>query len=187
MPTKAVLRHQALARRSALLPDQRRASNAAIASRLMSLPEFQQAKSILFYVSFGEEVDTHDIMSRCFEDKTVLAPRVNGEVLHIHQLTSLDDLEPGAFGIPEPKAETPEVDPAKAEIVIVPGAAFDLHGNRIGYGKGYYDRLLGGVSALKIGLAFDRQLVEYIEPESHDIPMDLLVTTERLVDFRAGA
>ncbi|MEO0796038.1 MAG: 5-formyltetrahydrofolate cyclo-ligase [Verrucomicrobiota bacterium] len=185
MPSKAALRRIALARRSSLQPQERQDRNAQIRHRLTAVPEFASAKSILFYVSFGEEVDTHELMKGCFGRKTVLVPRVEGDVLHVHEMQSLDDLQPGSFGILEPAPNTPEVDPSIAEIVVVPGAAFDLRGNRIGYGKGYYDRLLEGVSAVKIGLAFDRQMMETIPVEDHDIPMDILVTNERLLDFRS--
>jgi len=165
-------------------PELREAANRAIASRLTCLPEFQAARRILFYISYGEEVDTRELMQRVFGAKVVLVPRVNGNDLHVHEIASFEDLRPGAFGILEPSAEAPEVAPTEAELVVVPGAAFDLHGARIGYGKGYYDRLLEGVNAAKIGLAYDRQIVAAIPVEPHDIPMDLLITNERLVDFR---
>lgn len=182
--SKAALRHRALARRSALQPDGRRARDQQILQRLFTQPDFKQAERVLFYVSYGSEVDTHDLMARTFGGKTVLAPRVNGDQLHLHELTSLDDLQPGAFGIPEPKLDLPEIPASEVELILVPGAAFDLRGHRIGYGKGYYDRLLNGVSALKIGLAYDCQVIETIPIEPHDIPVDILITDERLVDLR---
>ncbi|WP_189510953.1 5-formyltetrahydrofolate cyclo-ligase, partial [Cerasicoccus arenae] len=166
MSTKAALRHRALARRSALHPEEREARDQQIMQRLFALPDFQQAQRVLFYVSYGSEVDTHALMNRSFGGKTVLAPRVNGDELHVHELTTLDELQPGAFGIMEPIAGLREVDPVSVQVVIVPGAAFDLRGHRIGYGKGYYDRLLKGVTAIKIGLAYDRQMVEAIPDEA---------------------
>ncbi|WP_269542934.1 5-formyltetrahydrofolate cyclo-ligase [Cerasicoccus fimbriatus] len=184
MSSKAALRHLALARRSALHPEEREERDFKIMQRLLSLKDFTSAGCVLFYVSFGSEVDTHDMMNRSFGGKTVLAPRVDGDNLHLHELTSLDDLKPGAYGILEPDASLPVLDPAKVDIIIVPGAAFDLRGHRIGYGKGYYDRLLNNVDALKIGLAYDRQMVEQVPDEPHDIPVDIIITNERMVDLR---
>lgn len=182
--SKAALRHLALARRSALLPGERRERDQKILTRLFSLPDFQQAERVLFYVSFGSEVSTHDMMRRCFGGKQVLVPRVNGDALHIHELSSLDELQPGSYGILEPVAGLPEVDPASVQVVLVPGAAFDLRGHRIGYGKGYYDRMLQGVDALKIGVCYDRQIIDAVPNEPHDIPVDVIITNERLVDLR---
>lgn len=182
--SKAALRHLALARRSALLPGERQQRDQKILQRLFNLPDFQQADRVLFYVSFGSEVSTHDMMRRCFGGKTVLAPRVNGNELHVHELASMDELKSGAFGILEPVTGLPEVDPATVQIVLVPGAAFDLRGHRIGYGKGYYDRMLEGVSALKIGLCYDRQIIDAVPEQEHDIPVDIVITNERLVDLR---
>lgn len=182
--TKAILRRRALARRSSLQPAEREARDGEILNRLVGLPDFQRAARVLFYVSFGSEVDTHQLMTRCFGGKDVIVPRVNGNELHLHELTALDQLRAGAFGILEPRTDLPEVDPASVAIILVPGAAFDLRGHRIGYGKGYYDRLLHGVSALKIGLCYDRQIIDAVPDEEHDIPVDVLITNERLVDLR---
>ncbi|WP_309382695.1 5-formyltetrahydrofolate cyclo-ligase [Cerasicoccus frondis] len=184
MSSKAALRHLALARRSALHPQERHTRDVNILQRLFALSDFTKADRVLFYVSYGAEVDTHGMMNRCFGGKTVLAPRVNGDRLHIHELQSLEELQPGAFGILEPIAGLREVEPASVEIILVPGAAFDLRGHRIGYGKGYYDRLLNGVNALKIGLAYDRQIIDHVPDEPHDIPVDILITNERMVDLR---
>jgi len=182
--SKAVLRHRALARRSALQPAERETRDQEILNRLFGFPDFNRASRVLFYVSFGSEVDTHQLMKRCFGGKDVIVPRVNGDDLHLHELKNLDDLQSGAFGILEPRADLPEVDPTSVDIILVPGAAFDLRGHRIGYGKGYYDRLLHGVSALKIGLCYDRQIIDAVPNEEHDIPVDALITNERLVDLR---
>jgi len=184
MSLKNALRHHALSRRRSLLPAQRQRANAAITRRLTALPDFLAATRVLFYVSLGEEVETRALLASSLGKKTVFAPRVEGDRLEIHEISSMDQLQPGAFGILEPVADSPVVDASLVEVALIPGAAFDLRGNRIGYGKGFYDRLLPGVSALKIALAFDRQIVESIPAEPHDIAMDLLVTDERLVDFR---
>ncbi|WP_309395938.1 5-formyltetrahydrofolate cyclo-ligase [Cerasicoccus maritimus] len=184
MSNKAALRHLALARRSSLPPEERQTRNQHIMQKLFALPDFTQASRVLFYVSFGSEVDTHDLMNRSFGGKDVLAPRVNGDSLHVHELNSLDELKPGAFGILEPVATLPEVATDSVEVILVPGAAFDLRGHRIGYGKGYYDRLLSSVNALKIGLAYDRQIVDTVPNEEHDIPVDILITNERVLDLR---
>ena len=90
-----------------------------------------------------------------------------------------DDLVKGSFGISEPQAA--EIDPCTVDLVIVPGVAYDRQMNRLGRGKGYYDRLLAGISAPCIGICFDCQLVGRVPAESHDRPMDAVITPSVLI------
>lgn len=121
----------------------------------------------------------------------VAVPFCNGDNLSLFALSSLVQLEPAAFGLLEPPASlrtTPHlVPPAKIQCFVVPGVAFDRTGNRIGYGRGYYDRLLADASpdAVKIGYCYSTQVVDLIpNVESWDIPMDYLLTEEGLVTIR---
>lgn len=143
---------------------------------------------MLVYVSIREEVVTHGILQRTLElSGEVIVPYcLPANELGLFRLLHHSELEIGAYAIPEPaerlRAER-EIHPQRLDVVLVPGAAFDERGNRIGYGKGYFDRLLSKLrpDCLKIGLAFDCQLFEEIPAQEHDIPMDWIMTPSRTI------
>jgi 5-formyltetrahydrofolate cyclo-ligase len=117
--------------------------------------------------------------------KAVVVPKsVTKEYkLILSRHTNWDDLEAGAYNILEPKKESiEEVDIESIDLIIVPGVVFDIHGNRIGHGKGYYDRLLKNSRNIpSIGLAFGLQIVENIISEQHDEKIDMIITEERII------
>lgn len=129
----------------------------------------------MLYHSFMSEVHTHQLIDKLFlMKKTVCLPRVSGDNLKVGVYRGPDSLSPGAFGIQEPVecADFKHID-----IAVVPGAAFDRSFHRIGYGKGYYDRLLGAVHfGVTVGFAFECQIIHRFDHEPHDIPVDVLVT-----------
>lgn len=186
-PSKHELRQKIRQRRLDL--DDRVDRSQRIQQSALSLPELQKTESLLVYVGYRSEVATLDFINQLLlAGKTVFVPWCKENELRIFRLQDLEELQPGAFGIPEPPADlrlqtsrVGRVDDLGA--VIVPGVAFDHRGNRLGQGKGYYDRLLANVSdnCLLIGFAFAAQLVEQIPTESHDIRLDLIVTEETLI------
>lgn len=117
-----------------------------IRQKLFALSEFVHAQTILFYVSYGNEVCTHQMIKDCLQKgKTIAIPKteMKPKKLVISQLTCWDDLTCGAYNILEPKPNClKKIDPKQIDCIIVPGIAFDAQGNRIGHGKGYYDSLL---------------------------------------------
>jgi len=145
---------------------------------LYSLPEYQKAKNILFYMSIKNEVHTDDMID--FHKKIAL-PVTVGDNLIISEFQSFDNLTPGAYAVKEPKEIVP-IDPAEIDLAIIPGIGFDQAGARLGYGKGYYDKLLPGLKAPKIGLAYSIQMVKNIPVEPHDIHMDKIITEEGVID-----
>jgi len=114
------------------------------------------------------------------ERNTALAyPRVEDGTLRLafHRVDGPGDLAPGAFGIPEPDPQAPIVPLASIELVVVPGLGFDPRGYRLGWGKGYYDVTLADCThALKVGLAFECQVVPEVPTDWNDVPMDIIVT-----------
>lgn len=157
-----------------------------IIKKLQTLPVFQQAHTILFYVSYDNEVYTHDIIKQYLQTEThVCVPKSEPttQLILCSQITNFQHLIPGTYNILEPKHEhLCIIAPTDLDVIIVPGVAFDLKGNRIGHGKGYYDRLLKQApQAHKIGLAFDFQIVDTLTPKKHDIPMDTIVTEKRII------
>ncbi len=156
-----------------------------IAERFLSIPEVKKAKSILLYFPHKNEVDTTFIIKELLkEGKDVVLPKVVGFHLYPIKISDLTSLKSGYAGIKEPEGEKYPLE--KIDVIVVPAVAFDIHGHRLGYGKGYYDRLLSKVNALKIGLSYDFQVLEKLPSEPHDIPVDLIVTPTKIFKTTAG-
>lgn len=156
-----------------------------ISEKLIGLKIYLQANTIHSYVSIdkNKEVNTHQLIETSFEkNKSVVVPKIrNGGKLEHIQIQSLSGLKINNWGIPEPVHKKylplPEID-----IVIVPMVAGDKKKNRIGYGKGYYDRFLSEIDAFKIGLLFDCQLSEIeIPTQSFDVSLDMLITESQQI------
>ncbi|MBL7056028.1 5-formyltetrahydrofolate cyclo-ligase [Candidatus Woesearchaeota archaeon] len=183
---KEKIRKEILAKRDSLSEEEKLEKNTKIKNALYSLEEFRKAKSIMFYVSFNNEVDTREIIKELLEkkEKKVIVPYVleGNKMLQVSKINDFNNLEPGTKGILEPKKEIVEgFDTESIDLVIVPGTAFDRKGNRIGFGYGYYDIFLEGSNAKKIALAYDVQLVENIETEDHDVPVEVVITDKEVI------
>lgn len=142
-----------------------------------ALAQFRKAGTVLLYWSMEDEVQTHDFVNRWYKEKRLLLPCVDGDDLKLRQYTGLECMVSGEqFGIGEPTGEEyTELD--KIEMIIVPGVAFDGRNNRMGRGRGFYDRLLKSTpNAFKVGVAFDFQMVEEVPVEAFDVPMDAVIT-----------
>lgn len=137
---------------------------------------FQNAQTVLLYHSLGDEVNTHAFIDKWCSQKLVLLPKVVGDDLELHIYRNADELAIGSFGIAEPTGGL-FTDYDKIDFVAVPGMAFDKSGNRLGRGKGYYDRLLPKLtSAYKVGVCFPYQIVDDVPVEPTDITMDGIIT-----------
>lgn len=158
-----------------------------IKKRLFAMAEFKRAKTILFYISYNNEVFTHEMIKECLSnEKHIVVPITDkkNRSLILSLLENWKDLDYGAYGILEPKKEKiKKIAINKIELIVVPGVVFDECGHRIGHGLGYYDRLLKYTkNVLLVGLAFEEQIVEKIPAESHDIPVDKIITERRIID-----
>jgi 5-formyltetrahydrofolate cyclo-ligase len=183
---KTEIREFALRRRDALTPSGRLDSGRAIVTHILAMKEFREAQTVMAYCGFGSEIDTRPLLLAVLEArKTLLLPRVNRSagMLDVYEVKNLDsDLRPGVWGIPEPIPEVCALyAPTNITSIIVPGAAFDRKGGRIGYGKGYYDKLLASYRRMNhrprtIAGAFDVQVVDAIPMEAHDVAVDILIT-----------
>ena len=143
---------------------------------------FIKAKNVLIYNSLPDELSTKCVISRWHRVKNIFLPRVNGDNLEILPYDA-NSLEIGSFNIYEPMGEN-TYDISIIDMIIVPAIAYDRNGNRIGRGKGYYDRLLQKASALKIGVGYDFQLISHINSEPHDIPVDIIVTPNNFINLK---
>lgn len=147
-----------------------------ILAALEAHPAFRAANTVLLYHSLKDEVDTHEFIKKWSGEKRILLPVVKGDDLELRIYTGPQDMKIGAYGIEEPIGET-FTDYAEIDFIAVPGVAFDREGNRLGRGKGYYDRLLPRIpSAFKAGICFPFQLIDQVPTEPFDICMDVIIT-----------
>lgn len=149
--------------------------SADILAALEAHPAFRAASIVLLYYSLKDEVGTHEFVRKWSREKLVLLPVVKGEELELRVFTGPEDLTTGAYGIGEPTGEL-FTDYAAIDFAVIPGVAFDATGNRLGRGKGYYDRLLPRLTAFKAGICFPFQLVEEVPAEPFDIRMDTIIS-----------
>ena len=184
--SKDFIRKFILAKRNALAKKQINEKSAKISKKLFSLPEFKRAKTIFTYVSFGSEAGTREIIGKSIAlGKIVAVPIADfkKKKLEIVQFTSFSSLKKSKFGIPEPDSKKAKWIPAsQIDLVVVPGVAFDLKRNRIGYGKGFYDAFLSKHRKLRnIGLAFDLQVLGKIPAGKKDKKVMKIITEKRIV------
>lgn len=183
LQAKKALRKQMRALRGALPESACDTRSKEIATRVLGLDELQSASTVLAFASIRNEVRTEllvDALRR--SDKRLVFPRVVAEGLALHLVESTSELAEGAFSVPEPKDTAPRVDPSEVDFVLVPALAVDERGYRIGYGGGYYDRLLPLTTrACTCVLAFDFQLIAEVPNLPLDVPADLVVTDARII------
>lgn len=150
-----------------------------VMAQVEQLARFREALTVLLYWSMDDEVQTHDFVERWYSSKCILLPCVEGDDLVLRQYTGPECLKAGEqFGIGEPTGPV-FTDMEKVEMIVVPGVAFDKRGNRMGRGRGFYDRLLKRTpNAYKVGVAFDFQMVESVPVEPFDVAMDEVIFDE---------
>ncbi len=143
-------------------------------SKVELLPEFKFSKNILMYHSLDDEFPTKNTIKRWAEYKQIFLPRVKGLDLELLAYNS-QCLKTGAFGIEEPTGNN-TIPPQLIDLIIVPAMAFDPYGNRLGRGKGFYDRLLAMTPATRIGVGYDFQILDILPADRHDIKMHYVFT-----------
>lgn len=169
---KDVLRAEILKKRTEVAS---RALSAGICEKAAALPEFLAAKTVMVYLSKGSEVDTSRLIALAhMHGKAICAPRVISPTEIEAAMLDVRGFQRGTFGILEPRGKRCE----EIDIIFVPGVAFDKTGNRIGYGKGYYDRFLKAQAATTVGLCYSVQVVDSIPASPHDVRLDKILTEE---------
>lgn len=189
LKAKQELRERVLALRASADPGDLARKSREIAGRIESLPCWRQAGFVCSYIaSKPGEVETDSLIESAFvAGKRVCVPVIDpaDKSLLLVEITSLQGFVPGPFGILEPALGNRVITSELAwDLAIVPGLAFDRQGNRIGFGKGYYDRLLATRDAVRIAPAFDFQISTWLPTLPHDLPVDLLVTESGVIDCR---
>ena len=182
---KNQLKESMLEKRNSLSKEEIFEKSAQIKKNLFSLEQYKKSKTIMFFVSFNSEVNTHSMIKDALKNKTLVVPKVVQHEIEPSVIIDFDNLvESGSFGILEP-IDLMKIAYKNINLVLVPGIAFDKEGHRIGYGFGYYDKFLAKVpKAVKIGLCFDFQVVDKIPLETHDVPVDFIVTEKRVVECK---
>ena len=185
---KNKIRKEMLSQREGLSEERVISLSKAIAGKVNNLREFKEAKTVFCYISKGKEVFTEDIiMKSLYMNKKVIAPRVDEHKnkIVLHEIKSPGkDLSQGFRGISEPKSHLPVLGNLnKINFAIIPGIAFDRNGRRIGFGKGFFDKLLSKKDLYPIlcGIAFDFQITDNIPYFPHDICMDIIVSEKRII------
>jgi 5-formyltetrahydrofolate cyclo-ligase len=171
---KNEIRRKVKALRVMLSEAEKRSAADEVFARLEKTAAFLLADHILMYHSLPDELFTHAFLGKWASRKHFYLPRVNGVNLEILPYDE-SRLELGSFHIEEPTGNN-TVDPSEIELVVVPAVAYDRRGNRLGRGKGFYDRLLKSTKATKIGIGYEFQLVDEVPVEPHDVGVDMIIT-----------
>lgn len=158
-----------------------RENSQRITEKFIQLPEYRKAQRIMAYADYNHEVITRYIIEQAWKDgKEVAVPKVFGKDMVFYKLTDFNQLESGYFGIPEPKEDGETVDWEEA-MMVMPGVAFDVNCNRVGYGGGFYDRFLEkhpGICRAAVGFSF--QILPEVPTEPTDIRPQIIVTEENI-------
>lgn len=185
---KASIRKSLLKKRMTLNKEEAKEKSEIIISKLMELDIFKKSKTIMLYLSFKNEVDTYELIEWCFENnKHVAAPYTiaNGKKIIPYEIKNLsNNIHKSSFGVFEPSIDVVnEVNLNSIDLIIVPGVAFDKNKNRLGFGAGYYDRFLSKrfKSIPAVAICYDFQLVDEVPVGNFDIPMDMIITEEKII------
>ncbi len=191
MLEKKLLRKEVLSRRDTLTWEEVMDYSRVIASRLVSLLEFIRAGTVMYFLNFGKEVQTLEMLPAALAlGKRVVAPKtvhkerrmILSEIIDVE-----NDLAPGLWNIPEPKPDRIRpVDATQIDFVLVPGVAFDAIGNRVGYGGGYYDRFFNELrpGVPLVAVTFELQILPAVPVDAWDRRVDLIITEKRVIDCR---
>ena len=187
---KSTLRREILSRLKRLSESDRLTGSRSAVALLLRQPVWTAAKSILLYAPVGNELDIWPALAAALDaGKTVSLPRFSstiGQYVACRVKDPTIDLLQGHYGIREPAEHCETVALNRLDFALVPGVAFDLHGRRLGRGKGYYDRLLAGMRGKTCGVAFDEQIVREVPVQPHDSDVNCILTPTRLNSPKLG-
>jgi 5-formyltetrahydrofolate cyclo-ligase len=183
--SKSDLRRKIRAALGNVSPAVRLAESLDLCARLE--PQLQSAHTILFYAPLPDELDVWPLLEKLLAKKICALPAFDAatQIYSARRVMNLEtEIFTGKFGVSEPLASCEEIPLNRFDLVLAPGVAFDLSGNRLGRGRGFYDRILSAAGGVKCGVAYDFQLLEKIPTEAHDAPVDFIFTPARCVRRR---
>ena len=183
---KKIVRKEVLHTRNNMSNELRKLKDKLIYDLFTNSDLYKKAKDIFIYVSFGSEVSTHEIINKALRDKkNIYVPKtdINKKEMIAVKIHSFTELNVDNYGILEPISVDKEKIASDFDTIVMPGVAFDKEGNRIGYGGGYYDKYLEKniFKAKKIALAYEEQILEKIETDYHDIKVDFIINTKKII------
>lgn len=182
---KEGLRQRLAGLRRALSAEARRERSEAMCALLSELPELKAARVISAYVPLKFEIDPMPVVNTALaQGKVIALPRVVPQTrqLTLHRYAEGDALEESGFAVREPLPSAPEIDLSSVDVVLVPGLGFDERGGRLGYGQGFYDRLLPRLPrALRVGLCFELSMLVEVPTSETDVPVDVIVSCRRVI------
>lgn len=183
---KRLIREEILQKRKDLDKNIRGMYSEEITNKLLASSYYMNAKTIMCFISFSDEVDTHDFIKRALKDgKEIVVPITfsKSHELKPSRIESFNELEPGFYNILTPKKEFERfIDPNEIDLIITPGVAFKKDGYRVGYGGGYYDRFLSKIpNTQTIAIAFSLQIVDELPIDNYDIPVDYIYTEKNII------
>lgn len=184
---KKTIRQDVLMKRDRINPDLREEKDSRIEENLFRNPEIDVSEILLLYASFRSEVNTNGIIQKMLEmRKRIVLPKVKKErhKLELYEIKNMSELKKGYMGIPEPSLTKDRLmDINDIDTIIIPGVGFDLYGNRLGYGGGYYDSLLSKITKRVpiIALAYEEQIVDSIPTDPHDRKVTIIITDKRII------
>lgn len=179
---KKALRQEVIARRDALSQPGRDEASRLIRTRLLSLPVVQAAGSLFVFISYASEVDTHPLINDLLEaGRRIAVPKIVDKTTMLSvPMQDWQDLQPDRMGILTPTSDSH--DPGPFDVAVTPGVAFTEAGDRLGYGRGYYDRWFASHDVdTRIAICFEEQIVDSLPTDDYDLPVDLIVTERRLI------
>ena len=181
---KQQLRRTVRALERALSPGYRERSARSIAAHLLAMPEYRAARAVFCFVGTAREIDTRPILEDALAaGKTLCVPLCTGPgVMELRRIRALMDLRPGAYGIPEPPADSPAVPVDDVDFAVLPCLTCNRLGHRLGKGGGYYDRFLSAYRGGSVLLCRERLLREEIPLEPHDYPVPWVLTERGLYE-----
>lgn len=185
--SKADLRKEVCAALKKISPEKRKSDSEKLCANLREQKIFQDANAVLFFAPLPDEVDLWPLIEEAIHEKKIVALPcfdLDEQIYKSRRVKNLHvEILSGQFGIREPAENCVEIPLDDLDLALVPGVAFDLRGNRLGRGKGFYDRLLQNFRGKKIGIAFEEQIVEAVPADENDVRMDLILTPARCLEI----
>ena len=187
---KKILRKEILTKRKSIDTVEKEEKDRKILEKFYESKYYIEAKNIFIYISYDSEINTKGIINKALMDnKKIYVPRTEFKtrLMDAVKITSLDNLIESEYGILEPSAEKPHIDPNGLDLIVVPGVAFDRNGGRMGYGAGFYDRYFEKISkdnmkkVIKLALAYDFQILEKIPMNEQDVPVNYIITESKVI------
>lgn len=178
--TKPDVRKEFLRLREAQPAAQKKKNDAKIIRTLMNMPVFCDVQEFFTYLAHRGEVSTDALIEHFLEKKKIIVPKIEKGKMRLVQLHDAR-FSQGTFGIREPDTFVLRDELTHIDVALIPGIAFDERGHRIGFGGGYFDRLLKKMRCTTIGLAYEFQIIDKVPTHRYDVPVDFIVTEKRII------